>query len=399
MSDIPTAACAIVSPHVFLTGCQKVYSVGALRSGMICRRRDKHLLGSIASHPTPMERLLPQLRLESAYRTRRTFVRALGMTALLLYSGLAQAMDPDSEQAMEDAWWTGPILASSAATAPRGHFMIEPFLYDTIASGQFDRNGAHRTQSRTHSVRASGFIMYGVSDRLSVALVPSFGFNRASDGSVSTLGLGDLSLQTQYRLTDFEWGRAFPTTSILISATLPTGRYDRLGSHPEAGLGSGAYTETISVYSQYYFLMPTGRLLRTRLDVSFLVSDAVSLRDASVYGTPANFRGQAAPGDSFAAYLSGEYSVTRNWVVALEAAFQHSDTTVVTGDSFTSLGNATKALDYFTSLGSSRSTALAAELEYNWNEQIGIVGGAIVTVSGRNAAATITPALAVNINL
>jgi hypothetical protein len=164
-------------------------------------------------------------------------------------------------------------------------------------------------------------------------------------------------------------------------------------------LGSGAYTATASVYSQYYLWLPTGRLLRTRLDLSFSISDHVNLHDVSVYGTPQGFRGHAAPGDSFVAYLSGEYSVTRNWVLALEVAYQHGDNTSVTGRNLMTLAHAAQAIDYSASSGSSRSTALAPELEYNWSGRVGLLAGAIFTVSGRNVGETITPALAINYNL
>lgn len=302
-------------------------------------------------------------------------------------------------ESLDDAWWTGPILASSAETAPRGHFMVEPYLYDTVTSARFDRQGARRDTTETHSVRASVFVLYGLTDDLSIGVLPSLGFNRASDSSLSSPGLGDLSFQTQYRLTEFEWGHRIPTTSILLTATLPTGRYDRLGSHPEDGLGSGAYTETASIYSQYYFGLPTGRLLRTRLDLSFSTSQHVSVRDVSVYDTPQGFHGKAAPGQSFVAYLSGEYSVTRNWVAVLEVAFQHSDSTVITDDRLRAPGHAIRPFDFNFSTGSSRSTALAPEIEYNWSGRIGLIGGVIVTVAGRNAAASLTPTLAINCNL
>src|SRR5690348_11021258 len=36
-------------------------------------------------------------------------------------------------QSLDDAWWTGPMLAPSAATLPRGHFLIEPYLYDVTS--------------------------------------------------------------------------------------------------------------------------------------------------------------------------------------------------------------------------------------------------------------------------
>jgi len=305
----------------------------------------------------------------------------------------------ETRQSPEDAWWTGPILASSAASVPRGHFLIEPYFYDSVLAGRFDQEGAHRSASRSHSVRSSVSAQYGLSDRVTVGATPTLGFNRASGGSRSSLGLGDLSLQAQYRLTDFQQGRPIRTTSILLTATIPTGKYDRLALHPEDGLGTGAYTAAASVYSQYYFWLPTGRLLRARLDLSFSISDRVNLQGVSVYGTPQDFRGQAAPGDSFTAYMSGEYSVTRNWVLALEVAYQHGDNTRVSGRNLITLAHTASALEYETNSGSSHSIALAPELEYNWSSRAGLLAGAIFTVSGRNASEMITTVLAINYSL
>ena len=35
-----------------------------------------------------------------------------------------------SRQSTDDAWWTGPMLAASPNTLPRGHFLVEPYVYD-----------------------------------------------------------------------------------------------------------------------------------------------------------------------------------------------------------------------------------------------------------------------------
>jgi hypothetical protein len=45
-------------------------------------------------------------------------------------AGAQEASPPSSllRQALDNAWWTGPMLAPSAATLPRGHFLIEPYL-------------------------------------------------------------------------------------------------------------------------------------------------------------------------------------------------------------------------------------------------------------------------------
>jgi Putative MetA-pathway of phenol degradation len=338
-------------------------------------------------------------------RARRSlFAAALPFVSILWACDAAAATevavtDSETRQSLEDAWWTGPILAASAASAPRGHFQVEPYFYDSTLVGHFDQDGRHRSVPRTHSARYSTFILYGLSDRVSVGVVPIVGFNRASNGSRSKLGLGDLSLQAQYRITDFQQGRPIPTTSILLAATIPTGRYERLDSRLDDGLGSGAYTATASVYSQYFFWLPTGRLLRTRLDLSFSISAHVNLHDVSVYGTPQGFRGYAAPGDTFAAYVSGEYSVTRNWVLAFEVGYQHGNNTRVIGRNLMAPGRAAEVIECNTNSGSSRSTVIAPELEYSWNSRVGLLAGVIFTVSGRNVGETITPTLAINYNL
>ena len=45
------------------------------------------------------------------------------------------------------------MLAPSAATLPQGHFLIEPYLYDVIQQGQYDRDGVKRRASRIERIR------------------------------------------------------------------------------------------------------------------------------------------------------------------------------------------------------------------------------------------------------
>jgi hypothetical protein len=45
--------------------------------------------------------------------------------------------------------------------------------------------------------------------------------------------------------------------------------------------------------------MPNGRILRTRLNIAYAMSDSVEIKDTSVYGTSQGFRGHADPGDTF----------------------------------------------------------------------------------------------------
>ena len=118
---------------------------------------------------------------------------------------------PVIHQPVEDAWWTGPMLAPSAATLPRGHFLIEPYLFDVIA--------AH-----SNGFGSLTYVNYGLADKLTVGLIPTAGFNKISNGpSSSEVGLGDVTIQAQYRLAQFHVGNRIPTTSVAVQETLPTG--------------------------------------------------------------------------------------------------------------------------------------------------------------------------------
>jgi hypothetical protein len=51
-------------------------------------------------------------------------------------------------QALDEAWWTGPLLASGASTLPKGRALIEPYLYDSKPYGRIDADG-DRHDART----------------------------------------------------------------------------------------------------------------------------------------------------------------------------------------------------------------------------------------------------------
>lgn len=293
---------------------------------------------------------------------------------------------PPVREALTDAWWTGPMLAPSAGTLPRGYLLLEPYIFDVIQYGSYDRRGALRPVSHSNDFGSLTYIVYGLTDRLSIGMVPTFGVNTVSGGrSSSGIRLGDLSVQAQYRLTQFRDDSWVPTTSINIQESMPTGVYDRLGDNPSNGFGSGSYTTTVSLYSQTYFWMPSGRILRARLNASDAFSRSVDIEGTSVYGTSASFQGHANPSKAFTLDAAAEYSFTRNWVFALDLIYHHSGDTQVVGTSGV------------TDSGPSRAYECAPAIEYNWTPSVGVLFGIRTIPAGRNTPATLTPAIAVNI--
>lgn len=324
--------------------------------------------------------------------------RIAAALTLALAAGISGAADESAttqvdRQSLDDAWWTGPIVAAGAGTLPQGHALIEPYVYDAITRGRYDSDGNYRGTDTVHSFGSLTYLLYGVTDRFTAGVIPTFGFNDLSNGTdSSSIGVGDVTLQGQWRLTQFREGRRVPTSSLVLQQTLPTGKYDRLGTRLSDGLGAGAYTTSLAVYSQYYFWMPNGRILRTRLNVAYAMSDSVDVADTSVYGTSAGFRGHADPGDTFSINSAWEYSVTRNWVLALDVFYQHDRSTRVRG---TDLANgAPQRVPFEADFGPAWRFGLAPALEYNWTSRVGVIFGARWFAAGRNTSASVTPVAA-----
>jgi len=310
----------------------------------------------------------------------RRSLQAASLVVMMV--GLAGAQTTSSvpsttqRQSLSDAWWTGPLLANSANTLPHGHFLVEPYVYDVI--------GPH-----VHAFGSRAYLEYGLADRFTVGLIPIVGYNKVSNGTSSSgIQLGDISVLAQYRLTQFHEHKWVPTTAIQVHQAFPTGKYDCLGTHPSDGLGAGSYVTTVALNSQTYFWLPNGRILRMRLDVSGSFPGNADVKDISVYGTTEGFRGYVEPGMSLFIDAAWEYSMTRNWVLALDAIYQNNRNTTVIGIQ--------DAKNVRLDSGSSWSYGFAPALEYNLSPNVGVIFGVRVVAPGHNASITVAPVMAIN---
>ena len=322
----------------------------------------------------------------------RVALCALGIGASA--TAAASSASGSAMQSLDDAWWTGPLLAPNAATMPQGHWLIEPYVYDLMPYGRFDGNGTLRSTGAGHDIGSQTYIEYGLADGLTLGLIPRFGLHESSAGQDSSgLALGDITLQAAYGLRRFQQGSWIPASSLVIGETFPTGKYDRLDGRTDGALGSGAYATTLSLYSQTYLWLPNGRILRARLDLSYSISRRATLRDESIYGTSAGFSGFVRPGPTLVGDLAFEYSLTRSWVLATDIDWQHDGNTRVTG-AYASA--AAPPAQYVQDFGSDELLYFAPAIEYNWSASMGVIAGARIAALGRNITATVTPVAAIN---
>jgi hypothetical protein len=304
------------------------------------------------------------------------------LLALLLLSTAVPAFAADAaqRQSRDDAWWTGPIIANSAVTLPQGHYLIEPYLFDVISDD-------------AESFGSLTFMLYGATDDLTVGLVPVFGYNKGDGMRSVGPRAADSSVLVQYRLRQYKEGSWLPAMSLQLQHTAPTGRYDQLDSGSADGFGGGAHSTLLQLNTQTYFWTGNGRILRMRLNLGATRSREVALRDRSVYGTPEGFSGHARPGDSWNVNAAWEYSVTRNWVLAMDLAYRHSNTTRVSGVVNDSSGSTPTTMAFES--GTSEAWFLAPAVEYNFSPTFGIIFGARL-IRGRNTSDSVTPVVAFN---
>lgn len=308
-------------------------------------------------------------------------IRGLLCCALFCAASSAHALSNDVpiRESTQDAWWTGPMLANSAATLPRGHFLVEPYLYDVSAS-------------HSENFGSLTYLLYGISDRLTAGVTPVFGYTRVAGGPDSSgVGSGDASLLMQYRLTQFPIASSLPTISLQLQETFPTGKYDRLRDRSADGQGSGAYVTSLALNTQTWFWLRNGRILRMRFNVSRSFVRTAHVEGASVYGTDDDFIGDARPGDAISVDAAWEYSLTRRWVLALDLTVRHARSTRVDGY------EVSKVKAVHSDLGSNTAFSFAPAIEYNFSASVGVLAGVRVIPGGHNTTRSVTPALALNI--
>ncbi|HXS05340.1 MAG TPA: hypothetical protein VN723_01015 [Rhizomicrobium sp.] len=299
----------------------------------------------------------------------------------------ARASD-GARETLDQAWWTGPLLAANAGSLPQGHILFEPYFYDSKPFAHVDAKGRSHPAADENDFGSFVYILYGLTDGFTVGLIPRFGYDDGGAGRGSaSVALGDWTVQGQYQLTQFQEGGFMPTISFNLGETFPIGHYDRLDRSAD-GLGAGAYTTILSLYSQSYFWMPTGRIVRTRLNLSYALSSGVGLEGASVYGTMAGFLGHARPTSSAYGDLAFEYSITSNWVAAIDFWLEQDANVRIEGR------NAAAPVTFDS--GVSRMLYVAPAIEYNLSSTLGVIFGARVFAAGRNARALATPVVAIN---
>jgi hypothetical protein len=313
-------------------------------------------------------------------------------TFALLFASIGWCAQASAADA--DINFTGPLLTPNPSVAPKGTWVIEPYLMYYKSADSYDGRGD--SHPKTNSVRQWQTlvpIFYSVTDRFQVQA--SFGAAHAMSGGMRTSGWGatDTSIGGQYLLLAHDEQRKTPAVSVSYTHRFPTGAYDELNENPLNATGNGAHVDTFSLLAQQYVWLPNGRPLRFRASMSYsLPPSRVDVKGTSAYGTPQDFRGGIRLGNSFGISTAVEYSINSNWALAMDLAYNRTSASQLSG-----LQGEGENISTFARRDPAQNVySLAPAVEYNFNDRFGLIAGVQFSFAGRNNDAFMTPMAAFN---
>lgn len=299
-----------------------------------------------------------------------------------------------SSQGFAGPWFTGPILAPAGHTIPKGHTNLEIYGLDVHTDGQYDPSGKLIHRPLFKSFVANPILTHGFTDWLDVQLTLPYVFN-ATRG-VNYNRLTDINAALGFQLVEQKGSPKRADVRILVQETFPTGKYE--GLNPQKlgtdSTGLGSYQTQVGLDFQYLLEVFNSHYLRTRLILSHLYTSPVQVHGLSSYGGTPTTKGRISSGEENNADLAFEFTLTQNWVAVMEGTISQGSSTLFNG--VLDFGNIGGPQSANIGSGSYRQTALAPALEYNFNANVGLIGGVWFPVSGKNTSHFTTYVLALN---
>ncbi|CEG56567.1 hypothetical protein [Legionella fallonii] len=289
-------------------------------------------------------------------------------------------------------WFTGPILAPAGHTVAKGHTNFEIYGLDVFGYGQYNGSGKVVRSPVFKTFVTNPILTHGFTDWLDVQIALPYNFN-ATRG-VNYNRISDIATAIGVQLMEQKGSPYKADVRILFQEVFPTGKFDSLNplllGTDSTGLGS--YQSQIGLNLQYLREIFVGHYLRTRLIVSHLYTSPVTINGLSSYGGAVNTQGKIDGVHENDADLAFEYTLTQSWVAVMEGTLSSGGVTRFRGFA----GTTASGLPASVGSGSFNETALAPALEYNFNANVGLIGGVWFPVAGKNTGYFRTYVLALN---
>jgi hypothetical protein len=291
-------------------------------------------------------------------------------------------------------WFTGPIIAGSGRVLPKGLAEFQPYFNTFFYSKHYENNWKSTSIPTLVSFNPYFYIGFGLGGNTELVLRGGVEFNSRSHQYDARIE--NLAVSLGFQLSDDIRGTYFPDLKISISQEFPTGHYQHLNPKKLGTdiTGDGLYKTAIALLTQklYHF---GKHLFRPRFNLIYRVSPKASVEGYNVYGGGQQTKGKVNTVHLLNLVGSFEYMITQNIVFAFDALWEYRSKAGFSGQNppdYQLKGQRTVVRE-------KQRISLAPALEYNFSDNIGIIGGCWFTVAGRNCPSFINYVFSVDIIL
>ena len=287
----------------------------------------------------------------------------------------------------DEPFLTGPLLCPSGHTIPYGHIDLEPYVFFANNIGFYGNHWhIHRFSEPQDSINFQYLIQCGISEKFDFTFVPQLFYHYT--GNQNNIRYGDFACGIGYQLYTSRYDSWLPTTKIGFMQLFPSGEYDgldilKLGT--DVG-GGGSYASNIKIVMTDLFYLGNHHFLSLRLSNSLTFFTNVKVHGANSYGGDDTTIGTVKPGWAYEIVLGSEFTLSRHWALALDIDFVTTAATTFEGTTIASVGR-----DYRSDL-----LSFAPAIEYNFNANVGLIGGVWFTAYGRGSIDFTTGVIALN---
>ncbi|MGQ3888996.1 hypothetical protein ACQUW5_08195 [Legionella sp. CNM-1927-20] len=295
--------------------------------------------------------------------------------------------------AVAGPWYTGPLLAPAGHTIPRGHTNFEPYAFFTENDGVYTRHWRLTHLPHSENIVGNPVITHGLTDKLDIQYLLPYAYNRQQGRSYHHIS--DVSAVLGYQFLEQGKAKWRPDLRITGQEIFPSGKFKNLNplNNGADATGLGSYQTGFNLNFQHLLQLTELNYLRTRFSIGYLIPLDVNIRGFTSYGGTATTNGKINPGNMLSLDLAWELNLTQNWVAVMEGYYASRDRTRFRGfRGLTASGSpATIGHNYLEEI------SLAPAIEYNFNANIGIIGGYWFSITGKDATDFKSVVIALNI--
>ena len=278
-------------------------------------------------------------------------------------------------------WFTGTLLSTRGRTLDRGHVVVEPYFFFTRYGGLYNDNWRLQSATVSRTIIQQTYFIYGLTNRMDVEIAPQWLENSSEGQSFS--GFGDFPLQLGFQALRGDPDSWLPDVRVWVQEVFPTGRHSNLSPSTRlGGTGGGSFATTLGIGVQKAIWLGGDHVFRYRVNATYGFHSSVTVRGFNTYGGGFGTDGRVDPGSVTTLTVAGEYSLTRHLVLALDIGFQTVNATRFSG--MTGVGVSGEPATVGT--GYSNLLTIAPALEYNFNQNVGLIAGPWFSLRGRNTS-------------